>query len=212
MPSAPDKKLKTALDEVRLLVLGAQVLLGFQFQCFFQEGFSGLSALSKALCLGGLACVILAVTLLVIPSMQHHLIEKRHCSGRLLAATSFCAGLALVPVALSLTLSAYVVLDRHFGALIGVIGGLALGTLAAIAWFGVEYRIGLAPEKPPMEKTQTPLATQIEQVLTEARLIIPGAQALFGFQFVAMLTTGFDRLPQASKIMHAVALALIAIN
>jgi hypothetical protein len=40
-----DKKLKTALDENRLLILGAQVLLGFQFECFFQDGFSELSPL-----------------------------------------------------------------------------------------------------------------------------------------------------------------------
>jgi hypothetical protein len=47
-----------------------------------------------------------------------------------------------------------------------------------------------------MEASRTPLATRIDQLLTEARLIISGAQALFGFQFVAMLTTGFERLPQ----------------
>ena len=33
-----DDKLKTALDETRLLFLGGQVLLGFQFQAFFQIG------------------------------------------------------------------------------------------------------------------------------------------------------------------------------
>jgi hypothetical protein len=56
------------------------------------------------------------------------------------------------------------------------------------------------------------LATKIDQMLTEARVIIPGAQALFGFRFVVMLTTGFDRLPQTSKVMHAIALGLIAVN
>jgi hypothetical protein len=35
---------------------------------------------------------------------------------------------------------------------------------------------------------------------------------LLGFQFVAMLTIGLDRLPQLSKIAHAVALAFIAVN
>jgi hypothetical protein len=212
MPNELDKKLKTALDENRLLILGAQVLLGFQFQCFFQDGFAQLAPSSIMLCLVGLACVILAVALLVVPSMQHRLIEKGHSSGRLLGAASFYAGLALAPLALSLTLSAYVVLDRHFGTLAGVVGGLGFGALAAAAWFGFEYVIGLAPEKRSMHTTQTPLGTRIEQVLTEARLIIPGGQALFGFQFVAMLTTGFDRLPQGSKIAHAVALGLIAIN
>jgi hypothetical protein len=37
-----DNKLKTALDETRLLFLGGQVLLDFQFQAFFQDGFSSL--------------------------------------------------------------------------------------------------------------------------------------------------------------------------
>ena len=49
-------------------------------------------------------------------------------------------------------------------------------------------------------------------MLTEARVIIPGAQALFGFQLVAMLTTGFERLPEHAKLVHAAALCLIAVN
>jgi hypothetical protein len=212
MPSELDRKLKTALDETRLLILGAQVLLGFQFQSFFQDGFSELGPFSKNLCLAALACVMLAVAALVVPSMQHRLIEKGNSSKRLVAAASFYAGLALAPMAMSLTLSGYVVLNRHFGVLAGVAGGLGLGIVAAIAWFGFEYVIGLAPEKRSMETTQTPLGTKIEQVLTEARLIIPGGQALLGFQFVAMLTTGFDRLGEGSKIAHAVALGLIAVN
>jgi hypothetical protein len=63
-----------------------------------------------------------------------------------------------------------------------------------------------------MEASRTPLSTKIDQLLTEARVIIPGAQALFGFQFIAMLTTGFERLPQHAKLVHAVALGLIALN
>ncbi len=171
-----------------------------------------LSILSKYLCLFGLASVILAIVFLVVPSMEHRLIEKGRSSARLIGATSFYPGLALAPLALSLTLSSYVVIGRLFGVLAGVIGGLSIGGLSAMAWFGFEYLIGLASEKLPMETSQTPLGTKIEQLLTEARIIIPGAQALFGFQFVAMLTTGFDHLPQASKVMHALALGFIAIN
>ena len=63
-----------------------------------------------------------------------------------------------------------------------------------------------------MEASKTSLATRIEQMLTEARVIIPGAQALFGFQFVAMLTTGFDRLPNEARLVHAIALGLIGLN
>jgi hypothetical protein len=43
MPTALDARLKTALDESRLLILGAQVLFGFTFQGTFQELFEQLS-------------------------------------------------------------------------------------------------------------------------------------------------------------------------
>ena len=83
-----DRKVKTALNETRLLILGAQVLLGFQFEAFFQDGFSELSAASQRLCLVGLMLVLLSVTLLVMPSMQHRLIEMGQSSERLVSATS----------------------------------------------------------------------------------------------------------------------------
>ena len=63
-----------------------------------------------------------------------------------------------------------------------------------------------------MPTSPTPIKTKIEQLLTEARLIIPGGQALFGFQFVAMLTSGFDHLPNTAKFVHAIALCLIGMN
>ena len=34
-----DKKVKTALDETRLLILGAQILFGFHLNAAFQHGF-----------------------------------------------------------------------------------------------------------------------------------------------------------------------------
>jgi hypothetical protein len=43
-------------------------------------------------------------------------------------------------------------------------------------------------------------------------VIIPGAQALLGFQILVMLTSGFDRLPQGSKLVHLAALILVAAN
>jgi hypothetical protein len=57
----------------------------------------------------------------------------------------------------------------------------------------------------------TPLSTKVEQMLTEARVIIPGCQALLGFQLVAMLTHAFDELPPDAKIMHAAGLCCVTI-
>jgi Family of unknown function (DUF6328) len=207
-----DRRTKLALDETRLLILGVQVLLGFEFQCFFQDGFANLSGGSKFVCVASLHLVILSLGVLVIPSMQHRLVESGRSTSRLVRATNVYAGLGLVPLTMSLGLSTYVVIDRHFGMHVGVASGPALACLAAIAWFGLELLIGPATGSKQMDASQTPLATRIEQMLTEARVIIPGAQALFGFQLVAMLTTGFDRLPNEVKLVHAIALGLIGLN
>src|SRR4051794_14704224 len=110
-----DQKVKTALNETRLLLLGAQVLLGFQFQAFFQDRFSELPVFSQHLCLLGLTLVLLSVTLLVIPSMEHRLVEMGQSSERLISKTSFLTGLGLAPLAFSLAIGAYVVVARHFG-------------------------------------------------------------------------------------------------
>jgi hypothetical protein len=207
-----DRRVKMALDETRLLILGVQVLLGFQFQSFFQDGFSELSFLSQWLCVAGLALLVASTGLLIAPSMQHRLVEQGRSSARLVRSANFFAGFGLVPLAASLGLSGYVVTERHFGSAAGLAIGSALAMAAAFAWFGIEFIIGSKRNAGSMQAANTPLATKVEQLLTEARLIIPGAQALLGFQFIAMLTSGFDRLPQSVKAVHALALCLVAIN
>jgi hypothetical protein len=58
----------------------------------------------------------------------------------------------------------------------------------------------------------TPLNAKIEQMLTEARVVLPGARALFGFQLAIVLTQSFEQLPNASRIIHAVAVFLVALS
>ncbi len=62
------------------------------------------------------------------------------------------------------------------------------------------------------ESGETKLSDKIKHVLTEARTVLPGAQALLGFQFIAVLIDSFDRLPTELKYVHLVSLALIALS
>jgi hypothetical protein len=55
------KKLKIALDETRMLVLGVQILIGFQFRSVFQDSFDALPAWSRYL--DGLATLLMVCTL-----------------------------------------------------------------------------------------------------------------------------------------------------
>ena len=49
-------------------------------------------------------------------------------------------------------------------------------------------------------------------MLTEARVILPGAQALLGFQLAIVLTDTFEKLPSLSQLLHAAALLFVALS
>jgi hypothetical protein len=49
-------------------------------------------------------------------------------------------------------------------------------------------------------------------MLTEARIVLPGAQALLGFQLAIVVTEGFEKLPPALKSIHGAALLLVAFS
>jgi hypothetical protein len=63
-----------------------------------------------------------------------------------------------------------------------------------------------------MEEAETPLHTKIDQMLTEGRVILPGAQALLGFQFAVMLTKAFGDLPPLARVIHLTALLSVALT
>jgi hypothetical protein len=48
-------------------------------------------------------------------------------------------------------------------------------------------------------------------MLTEARVLLPGVQALLGFQLAVILTESFATLTFASRLLHAVSLGCIAL-
>ena len=64
----------------------------------------------------------------------------------------------------------------------------------------------------PSEEEATPLKDKLNEALTELRVVVPGVQALLGFQFAVMLTEEFNRLPGPTKWIHLVSLALIAVS
>ena len=47
---------------------------------------------------------------------------------------------------------------------------------------------------------RTPLKEKIKTLSTEIRLVLPSAQALLGFQFSAVLSEAFGRLPATKSV------------
>jgi hypothetical protein len=208
-----ERKLKTALDESRLLILGVQVLFGFQFQSAFQERFAELSPASRAALALSLVLLLLSTGLLITPSLHHQIrFRGESCRGALRAAT-FYAGWSLLPLTLGLGLSAFVVFTLLFGSTIGAATGVAFTVASLFLLYGWGFLLRTRNNKqPPMDQENpTGLKTKIEQLLTEARVIIPGGQALLGFQFIATLTKAFAELPPPAQVSHAAGLCAVAL-
>ena len=51
----------------------------------------------------------------------------------------------------------------------------------------------------------------MKQVLIECRVVLPGAQALLGFQLIIMWMTAFYKIPQVWKLLHLASLTSVAI-
>jgi hypothetical protein len=198
-------------------MLGAQILFGFQSNAVFQEGFKTLPRSSQLIGAVALLMIAVSIALLIAASAQHRLTERGQITGRVRRAVTRFAGWALLPFACALGLAIYVVVGTLAGSSMGAGVGAFFTGLALVFWFGLEFayrkfvlgRDDHVSEKDP--KGGTPLEDRIEQMLTESRIIIPGAQALMGFQLIAFLTKTFSELPSSSQIIHALALGANAV-
>jgi len=58
-----------------------------------------------------------------------------------------------------------------------------------------------------------PLSEAVSHLLEECRMVLPGIQALFGFQLVAVFNQVFwDRLEASDRFCHFAAIALVALS
>ncbi len=225
-------QIKTAMDEARTLVLGAQVLLGFQYQDVFQKRFEQLPPEIQYLRLGGLCMLLASVALLLVPAAYHRTVEQGRVSTELRSFVSWAVSRALVPFALALGVDFFTAVRQVAGTVGGVGGGVSAVLLALFLWYGLghrhrrhvrrqhqqglerfmEHEEGSAePEAADRCVEEIPLDEKIRQALTETRVVLPGAQALLGFQFAAMLMEGFEKLPPPSVYLHLASLGLTAI-
>src|SRR6185503_13946267 len=57
------------------------------------------------------------------------------------------------------------------------------------------------------------LSEAVTHLLEECRMVLPGVQALFGFQLIAVFNSTFrERLTPTEQIIHLVAISLVAMS
>jgi uncharacterized protein DUF6328 len=196
-----------------LAFLGAQVLLGFQMRSVFQDAFDALPRHAKAGNGISLLLMVAVLGLLMAPAVRHRVVDNGDATRRIMRVISAAMPAALGLFAFSLAINIFIALERMADLQWAIAGGLTALALALWFWFGAEWLAVMQSRGKDlmMADAPTPLIKKIDQLLTEARVVLPGAQVLLGFQLAVFLTHAFNTLPAQAKAVHALTLALVAL-
>lgn len=200
------------------MVLGTQVLMGFQFRAFLEPAFPELPRATQLSQLVSLGLLILAFSLLLMPAAFHRIAERGSDSDNLHRLISGATTVALSLLSVVLGLALFVACERVLGTGAGLWAGGISAALALALFYLWPGLLAASRRSAPQERTamadsrETPdLSHRIQHVLTEARVALPGVQALLGFQIAIVLMEPFERIPFSSKCIHLGAIAAVTV-
>ena len=218
-------KIENVLNETRILVLGIQILIGFGFRGFFEPGFEKMAGYAQQVQLAALGLMLAGLGVLLIPVAYHRLVLHGRNTGELHRIATATVNTGLLPLAVAMGLSFF--LGAHWILATSAAAIFAAMVLAVtlLAWYGVELAIRrrkhgrthihalLDPARgvDMAEEQETDLTTRVKQVLIECRVVLPGAQALLGFQLIIMWMTAFYKIPQLWKLLHLASLTSVTV-
>lgn len=61
------------------------------------------------------------------------------------------------------------------------------------------------------EREQLPLSKAIGYLIDESRMVLPGIQALFGFQLIAVFSDRFEQLSSHEQLLHFISITLVVL-
>src|SRR5437764_7485898 len=112
-------------------------------------------------------------------------------------AITWSASLALFPFASALSLDIAMGIEEISGTTAGIAAGAAFAVLTLFVWYGIEEIARQTKGKKERlmaghrNEHTTDLHKRIDYMLTGARTILPGIQALLGFQLAVIFTESF---------------------
>src|SRR4051794_1758114 len=120
-------KIDHALNESLILITGAQILIGFNFQGVFDKGFESLPEFSRYLKLGSLGLLLITLCMVLSPAPFHYLAERNQDTPRFHNFIRKVVMVALPPFALGLGINLYIATEKILdGALAVVVGGFTV--------------------------------------------------------------------------------------
>jgi uncharacterized protein DUF6328 len=206
--------LKISLDELRMQMLGTQVAFGFQFQSLFQDRFDVSDPARRAVALAGLILMVLTLGLLIAAPAVHRIADAGEATERTQRLTAALAHVALITLALGIAAAVFVSVVTAFGLHVGSIAAATTAGVTLFAWHGWGRLLRRDRRQTTVSKTahSTSVHDKIDYALTESRVMLPGAQALCGFQLLVPLMKSFETLPVTARVVHFAALAMVAMT
>ena len=182
----------------------------------FEPGFDALSRSLQYLV--GLATVLILVAfvLLTMPATYYWIVDSGTDRPDFETFVMKMMKPALPIFLASFAVSLYVAAYKIIGHSLDIVAGLAASS-GGLVWL-VTVPLKGSKRPAPESKTRdapaapTPLPERIKHVLTETRMVLPGAQALLGFQLITTVLTDFDKLPQSSKIVHLITIFVTSLS
>jgi hypothetical protein len=219
-------RIENALNESRILILGMQILVGFGFRTFFEPGINGMSRTARLLELSSVALMLVGLGLFLAPVPYHVIVYQGRDTAAMHRFASAMVTCGLIPFCFSFGLSAYLGANQFLRSPWTWLFGVSALLMTGWFWFGLEIWVRRrAPGHvhahglyDPLRGTDISkeepisLTERIKQVLIECRMVLPGAQALVGFQLIIMCMTEFTKIPFAWKMTHLSSLALVAVS
>lgn len=218
-------KIENVLNESRILVLGIQILIGLAFKSFFEPGFAKMPHDTQLIQLAMLGLMLLGFGLLLVPAPYHRIVLHGRNTGEFHRLGTFTVTAGLLPFAMAMGLVLFLGARWVLPTASAAIFAGVLFAVTFLLWYGLELlarsrKVGgirlyaiIDPlrEIDMKEEQETDLTTRVKQVLIECRVVLPGAQALLGFQLIIMWMTAFYKMPQLWKLIHLASLTSVAI-
>lgn len=133
------ERYRELLEELRTIIPGAEVLLGFLLTVPFSNRFGDVDRVGAALAMVALMTAALATVLFLAPSAYHRVAEHAERTERVRFGVRSQMG-GLVLTATAICLSVFVVVRFAFGAVWGAAAAATLAITALVWWVVVPNR------------------------------------------------------------------------
>lgn len=200
-------RLEDGLNELRIVLLGGQVFAAFAYNSCFQSGFELLP--SRVLWVQATAITVITATFgwLLWPPAFHQIADAGLVTSRTPRITTRVLDWGLFPLALALALCTLpIAVSLGFKRVWLPVAATA--ATATVAWYAGAFRRKRRRQDLD-DKGSDELEQRIKLVLTECRVVLPGAQATLGFLFADVFVASFAKLPRSSQYVHVISLILV---